>query len=232
MLEYQTIYNGYTALVAGLVTSVHCVAMCGPLSCAFSPRTADDGNPQVILTSYHLAKLFSYALVGVMAGAFGSVVIKTVEDSWLNYLPWVLVLFFLAVAFRLDRFIPKPKWLGGLYRKATARFVSFQKPLAAAIIGFASPLLPCGPLYMIFGLALFSGSALKGAEFAIGFGIGTMPLLWLAQSQFMRLNGRLKPALLVHVQRLVAFIAALVVAWRLRTTLGIEGAENWVCHPF
>jgi hypothetical protein len=29
-----------------------------------------------------------------------------------------------------------------------------------------------------------------------------------------------------------ALTAALVVAWRLRTTLGIEGAENWVCHPF
>jgi len=30
----------------------------------------------------------------------------------------------------------------------------------------------------------------------------------------------------------VALVAALVVAWRLRTTLGIEGAEDWVCHPF
>jgi hypothetical protein len=85
---------------------------------------------------------------------------------------------------------------------------------------------------MIFGLALFSGSALKGAEFAIGFGLGTIPLLWLAQSQFMRLNGRVRPNLLVRIQRIVAFAAALVVAWRLRTTLGIEGAENWVCHPF
>ncbi|MDP4692999.1 MAG: sulfite exporter TauE/SafE family protein, partial [Opitutales bacterium] len=61
---------------------------------------------------------------------------------------------------------------------------------------------------------------------------GTIPLLWLAQTQFMRLNGRLSPVTLVKVQRAVALIAALVVAWRLRTTLGIEGAENWVCHPF
>ena len=102
----------------------------------------------------------------------------------------------------------------------TARFSRLQKPVASAMIGLTSPLLPCGPLYMIYGLALFSGSALKGAEFAIGFGLGTLPLLWFAHSQFMR------------IQRSSALIAAPAVAWRLRTTLGIEGAEHWVCYPF
>jgi len=136
------------------------------------------------------------------------------------------------VAFRLDRYFPKPIWLGSLYKKVTARFMRLRKPAAAAVIGLASPLLPCGPLYMIFGLALFSGSALKGAEFAIGFGLGTLPLLWLAQSHFMRVQLKVTPATLIRIQRTLAMIAALVVAWRLRTTLGIEGAEDWVCHPF
>jgi sulfite exporter TauE/SafE len=232
VFEYQSVYNGTTAMIAGLITSVHCVAMCGPLSCAFSPTRASNASPQLVLTSYHLAKLLSYALVGALAGIFGSVVIRLVERSWLNYLPWILVLFFLVVAFRFDRFLPKPKWLSGFYRKATLRFLQMSKPVAAAMIGFASPLLPCGPLYMIFGLALFSGSGLKGAEFTIGFGLGTIPLLWLAQSQFMRLNQRVSSKWLLRIQRSVAFVAALVIAWRLRTTLGIEGAENWVCHPF
>ncbi len=232
MFEYQAVYNAYTALIAGLITSVHCVAMCGPLSCAFAPSQAKDASPQVVLTCYHLSKLFSYSLVGTLAGGFGSVVIRSVESSLLNYLPWILVIFFLVVAFRLDRFFPKPIWLGVFYKQVTTRFAGLQKPVAASVIGFASPLLPCGPLYMIFGLALFSGSALKGAEFAIGFGLGTLPLLWLAQSQFMRVQLKVTPKSLIRIQRAVAFVAALVVAWRLRTTLGIEGAEDWVCHPF
>lgn len=232
MFDYQTVYNAYTALIAGLITSVHCVAMCGPLSCAFTPTKAKDVSPQLVLTCYHLAKLLSYAIVGTLAGAFGSVVIRLVSSSWLNLLPWILVVFFLVVAFRLNRFFPKPVWLGRFYRKMTTRFSRLQKPLAAAVIGLASPLLPCGPLYMIFGLALFSGSALKGAEFAIGFGLGTLPLLWLAQSHFMRVQFKVTPMSLIRIQRSLALIAALVVAWRLRTTLGIEGAEDWVCHPF
>ncbi|MDC0497468.1 sulfite exporter TauE/SafE family protein [bacterium] len=232
MFDYQTVYNAYTAMIAGVITSVHCVAMCGPLSCAFAPSQAKDASPHLVLTCYHLTKLFSYALVGTLAGAFGSIIIRAVESSWLNCLPWILVLFFLVVAFGLDRIFPKPIWLSRLYKKVTVHFNRLKKPAAAAIIGLASPLLPCGPLYMIFGLALFSGSALKGAEFAIGFGIGTLPLLWLAQSQFMRVQLKVAPQTLIRIQRSVAFAAALVVAWRLRTTLGIEGAEDWVCHPF
>ena len=85
---------------------------------------------------------------------------------------------------------------------------------------------------MISGLALFSGSALKGAEFAIGFGLGTLPLLWLAQSQFMHVQLKMTSMKLLRIKRSLALIAALMVAWRLCTTLWIEGAEDWVCHPF
>ena len=230
MFDYQSVYNGYTALVAGLVTSLHCVAMCGPLSCAFTPTRAEDASPHLVLTSYHLAKLFAYMLVGALAGAFGGVALNYVQHSWLNYLPWVLVIFFVVVAFRLDRFFPKPTWLGRYYRKLSMRFARLSKPVAAGLIGFASPLLPCGPLYMIFGLALFSGSAAKGAEFAAGFGIGTMPLLWLAQSQFMRIQGRASAVWLSRLQRSAALLAALVIMWRLREMLGIEAAADWICH--
>lgn len=229
MFDYQSVYNGYTALLAGLLTSVHCVAMCGPLSCAFMPVREGDASPQLVLTIYHFAKLLAYLIVGALAGAFGSVVLGVVEDSWLNYLPWFLVFFFITVAFRIDRYFPKPSWLGRAYAGLTGPFRAFSKPVAAGLIGFASPLLPCGPLYMIFGLALFTGSALKGAEFAVGFGLGTLPLLWLAQTQFMRLQQRTKPRLLQYIQRVAAGIAALVVMWRLRGTLGIEAAVDWIC---
>ena len=141
----------------------------------------------------------------------------------------MLALFFLGIAFRLDRFMPKPVWLGRLYQRCTRTFSKFTKPVAASLIGFASPLLPCGPLYIIFGLALFSGSIWKGMEFAIGFSLGTLPLLWFAQSQFFRISQSARLDWLPRLQRGLALIAALVVAWRLRTTLGIEGAEGWMC---
>ena len=139
------------------------------------------------------------------------------------------MLFFVGIAFRFDRFLPKPLWLGKLYRRFTSRFTKLTKPVAASLIGFASPLLPCGPLYIIFGLAMFSGSLWKGVEFAVGFSLGTLPLLWLAQSQFFKVTGNLKTRWLLRIQRSLAVVAALVVAWRLRATLGIEGVNGWMC---
>lgn len=232
MFDPLTVYNAYTAFVAGLVTSVHCVAMCGPLSCAFAPQPNERVHPAKILSAYHLGKLVAYSVVGAFLGAFGSVIFSVLSSAWLSRLPWMLVLFFLLVAFRLDRWIPKPTWLRGIYAQANRRLQSFSRVTAAATIGLLTPLLPCGPLYIIFGLSLFSGSGWKGAEFALGFGLGTLPLLWLAQTQFFRSRHLMQSKRFRKLQRIVAFIAALVLAWRLRTTLGIEGAENWVCHPF
>jgi len=230
MIDPHAIYNGYTAMIAGMVTSVHCVAMCGPLACAFTPQRAEEGGRQAALAAYHAGKLAAYGIVGALAGALGGVALRGLRESWLAYLPWVLVVFFVLVAFRLDRFIPKPAFAGRAYRAATARFMRLRKPVAAGAIGLATPLLPCGPLYVIFGLALLSGSALRGAEFAVGFGLGTLPLLWLAQTQFMRAQGRLGGRALGRLQRGVALAAALIVAWRLRGTLGVEtGGAGWLC---
>ena len=225
-----SIYSGATAFIAGLVSSVHCVAMCGPLSCAFLTSGTNGGNPHIILSSYHLSKLMGYIIVGALAGAFGGGLINILHNSWLNYLPWVLVIFFLTIAFRLDRFYPKPLWLGSIYQKISLRKIADSPVSRAAVFGFTSPLLPCGPLYMILGLALFSGSALKGAEFAAGFGVGTMPLLWLAQSQLFRLQKSQAISILSTIQRAIALCAAIIVMWRLRATLGIESTIDWICQ--
>lgn len=230
VFEYQTVYNGYTALLAGLVSSVHCVAMCGPLSCAFGAQANQCGSSSALLVSYHSAKLFAYTVIGGLVGAFGGVILDFLQLSWLGFVPWVLVLFFLIVAFRLDRFLPKPVWLAKLSRRYLAHIAGVNGILRAAFIGLASPLLPCGPLYIIFGLCLFSGSAARGSEFALGFGLGTLPLLWLAQSQFMRLNIKIDSKMSARLRRLVAFLAALVIVWRLRDRLGLEGAVEWLCR--
>jgi sulfite exporter TauE/SafE len=106
-----------------------------------------------------------------------------------------------------------------------------KTPWRAALLGFATPLLPCGPLYLMFALAMANGSAFKGAEFAMAFGLGTLPLLWLVQSQIHWLGGRLQPATLRKMQRGLAFVAALIMAYRLRETLdfGSESIPS-CCH--
>ena len=102
---------------------------------------------------------------------------------------------------------------------------------AAAALGFATPLLPCGPLYFILSLALLSGTALRGVEYMLAFGLGTVPLLWLAQSQFQWIRRKLSPLWLDRLRLTFALATALIIAWRLRGTLGFNGPDvsNFVC---
>jgi sulfite exporter TauE/SafE len=152
-------------------------------------------------------------------------------DSALRWLPWFLVLIFLSLALRWDRFLPKPVALGRLTWKLKAWLRGRSRLEAAAALGLATPLLPCGPLYVMFALAFLAGSSLRGVEMMLAFGFGTVPLLWMAQAQFQWLRQKLSPRGLNRLRVTLALASALVVGWRLRGTLGFNGPDpmTFVC---
>ena len=121
--------------------------------------------------------------------------------------------------------------LGRAYAALLARPRGGSRVRAAAGLGVATPLLPCGPLYFLLSLALLSGSALRGAETLLAFGLGTVPLLWLAQANFHWLRLRLGPRVLARTQSLLALGLAALLVWRLRGTIGLggPGATDFVC---
>lgn len=214
------------AFVAGLVTSLHCAGMCGPLACALMPVRGDAADAQTVSTTYHLTRLTSYALLGSVAGGLGALPLDFVSSSILRWFPWLLVFFFVALAFRLDRYIPKPPALARISFRLTTRLRGRSRIEAAAALGLATPLLPCGPLYILLALALVSGSALRGVEFMLAFGLGTVPLLWFAQSQFHWVRKKLSPLWLERTRIGLALTTAVVIGWRLRGTLGLGGADT------
>ncbi len=230
-MELAAINSPTAAFVAGLVVSLHCAGMCGPLACALMPVRGDRADAQTVATTYHLARLAAYGTLGSLAGGLGVMPVGWLSGPVLRWLPWMLVLFFLSLAFRLDRFLPKPLAIGGWLLRLNGKLRGRSRVTAAAVLGLATPALPCGPLYFLIALALLSGSALRGLEFMLAFGLGTMPLLWLAQTQFSWVRARLTPLWLGRVRIALALATALILAWRLRGTLGLGGptANSLVC---
>jgi sulfite exporter TauE/SafE len=224
-MELASIDSTGAAFVAGLVTSLHCAGMCGPLACALMPMRGDRSDARTVGTVYHLCRLGAYAGLGAIAGGLGRAPLAWISQSVLRWLPWVLVLFFVALALRWDRFLPKPAAPTRLLWRVQPWLRRRSRVAAAAGLGLATPLLPCGPLYFLVTLALLSGSALRGVEFMLAFGFGTVPLLWVAQSQFHWLRAKLSPLWLGRLRLGLALGAALVVGWRLRGTLGLGGPD-------
>ena len=135
------------------------------------------------------------------------------------------------MAIRFDQRLPRVRWLGRAYSGLAARLRGRSRVRSAFALGCATPLLPCGPLYFLVSLALMSGSALHGAETLLAFGLGTIPLLWLAQTNYQWVRLRLGPVWLARPQTTLALLVAAVLVWRLRGTLGLGGpaVDNFVC---
>ena len=209
--------GGWSALLAGLIVSPHCVGMCGPLYCSFIP-VRKHGAPQqeTLQLAYHLGRVISYTLIGALAGSLSLTFVKALDWDISRYLPWVLIAMLLAVAAGLDKIIFKPRPPKG---KGLSRLILTVRRLPGEIstfgMGILTPLLPCAPLYMVLWVALISGSPLFGAELMLGFSLGTIPLLWLSQSQFLRNRGKWSTRTVSIIQRGLAFVAAAIIIARI-----------------
>lgn len=228
----QAIDTSAAAFLAGLVTSVHCVGMCGPLSCSWAVSAKPGATNFMRDTGlYHAGRLVSYALVGSLAGMIGIMPLKFFQHGAGIVLPWLLVVAFANFGMGLETYLPKPQFLRAGVRRIQTAALRMHSAMRAGLLGFATPLLPCGPLYLMFALAMANGSALKGGEFAFAFGLGTLPLLWLAQTQLHLISGKVQPQTMRKIQRGLALTAALIMAWRLRGTLDFgSDAVPSCCH--
>ena len=207
--------TGAGAFLAGLAVSPHCGVMCAPLTCALGPWKGTADQRLGFAVAYHVARTAAYVAAGALAGLLGASFGRALAAPLATYLPWAMVAFLLLLALGFDRGIPLPgfirKWQGAWAHRAQNRSPS----ASGASLGLMTPLLPCGPLHALLGLCLLSSSALRGAELALGFALGTVPLLWVAQLGYHRLSLRLGTARAQQVRRAVAGLAGLVLAIKL-----------------
>ncbi len=188
MISANELVGPSAALAAGIVTSLHCAGMCGPLACAActSPGKQSGSLPAA---TYHLSRMTSYLLLGAVAGALGSGISEALLSGATRSMTWVFALFFLAVAVGLDKRLRFPSG-GLLVARGFQQASSFGPVGKAGTLGFLTPLLPCAPLYLVVAAAALSGSAFSGALLMTSFGIGTIPLLFLVQNRLSALGGR------------------------------------------
>ncbi len=233
-MDLTAVQTPLAGLVAGLVTSLHCAGMCGPLACALLPAGGPGkGSPQTALALYHAGRIVSYALVGALAGAFGAAVAGIFSFPVTAYLPWALVVLFLVFIFGWEKQVPLPVAVSRAVFRLRLRAGKLSRPILGSSLGLLTPFLPCAPLYILFGVALFTGSATGGGLLLAAFAAGTVIPLWIVQAQFFRLRTRLSPVALGRIQKALALVSLVLVAWRATAGDGFSPDETaTVSCPF
>jgi sulfite exporter TauE/SafE/copper chaperone CopZ/plastocyanin domain-containing protein len=175
---------GYGMLfIIGLVTSVHCVAMCGGINlsqCLSAAVPAKKKGRQVLLPTilYNSGRVLSYTLTGVLVGALGSVI--SLSGQLQGVVQVLAGAFMVIMGITMLGFFPRLRRLTPHLPPVFARKIHEQKagnkhPLG---VGILNGLMPCGPLQAMQLYALSTGSALAGGISMFLFSLGTVPLMF------------------------------------------------------
>jgi hypothetical protein len=175
------------AFIAGLMGSMHCMAMCGGLTTAFGVLPSGGLRWQPLV--YQFGRIASYGLAGSIAGTAGAVAGAGFETShWGAVLRVGTALLIVLIGLNLAvgsgsqaRWLRVPeRWGARLWRRVvpTLRARLPREPtLRALTLGMLWGWLPCGLVYSVLLIAAFSGSAVRGGATMMAFGLGTLPAL-------------------------------------------------------
>ncbi len=165
----------------GLLGSVHCIGMCGPLVLALPMAQKTNLEKWGVLFLYHFGKISSYSMLGVLFGLFGSQLPLFGVQENISIFIGILMLIYVGYVFVL-----KPKQKLGflqfnlLYSSITKQLgmlFKLNNKLAFYLIGFLNGLLPCGMVYLALTSALATQNIFYGGWLMAFFGLGTLPAL-------------------------------------------------------
>ena len=165
-----------SAFVVGLVGSLHCAGMCGPLALAL-PHPG--GGSVRFLTgrlAYNGGRLLTYIALGGLAGTIGQSLRLAGVQRWLSIALGISLLAGLLLARRMGAWIPVTVLVGGL-KTRMAGLLSQPTLGAQTVLGMLNGLLPCGLVYVACAGAAATGHFARGAAYMAVFGLGTVPLM-------------------------------------------------------
>ena len=139
------------AFLLGLVGSLHCAGMCGPLALALP--AAGNTTPAYVLgrVAYNLGRIVTYCLLGIVFGLAGWTFLLSGVQRWTSIA--------LGVALMMGLF--------------ASRKLALSRPVTSAVNQLKSRmsvLLACAG-------AAATGGTLAGAEYMAVFGVGTVPMM-------------------------------------------------------
>lgn len=175
---------GYGMLfLIGMLTSVHCVAMCGGIcitQCVPKTDNAFANKFAALRPSflYNFGRVISYTVVGGIVGAIGSVV--SFSGTMKGIVQILAGVFMVIMGLNMLNIFPWLRKFNPRMPKIFAKKIYAQRKSNSPLyIGLINGLMPCGPLQAMQLYALSTGSPVKGAISMFLFSVGTVPLMFI-----------------------------------------------------
>lgn len=170
----------FTAILFGLISSFHCIGMCGPIAMMLPVDRNNETKKIAQLLIYHIGRLTAYASLGMLFGLLGKGFFLAGMQQQLSITVGILMI--------LVAVVPEKIFAKYNFSKPVYKIISKVKSSLGSqfknrsyksffTIGLLNGYLPCGMVYV----ALFGALAMPSLEFSIFymllFGLGTVPMM-------------------------------------------------------
>ena len=180
-----------SALLMGLLGSMHCIGMCGPIIVIVHNNTSFFHR-----LMYHSGRILIYGFLGIALGLIGKSFSIALSQQSISIFAGSIMLIFALIPSASSGNSTLARYMGTLYYT----IFNYAKPLwqsnsvyGQSIFGMVNGLLPCGFVYMALAGSLAMDSIIGSAFWMILFGIGTSISLLFA--------GYITSILPVHFQK-------------------------------
>jgi len=205
--------------VVGLVTSLHCVAMCGGITITQTVGRSGGGSRVAPVLAYNAGRVISYTLLGGVVGGLGS--LFSLSPTMNGLIPVLAGAFMLFLGVRMLGIFPGLSRLRLRIPGMPARASAAAARRGPFLVGLANGLMPCGPLQTMQVYALGTGGLLPGALSMLLFSVATVPLMFGLGALSSLLSARFTRTMLKASGALVMTLG-LVMALRGTNLLGVS----------
>ncbi|HWS59622.1 MAG TPA: sulfite exporter TauE/SafE family protein [Flavobacterium sp.] len=199
----------YTAFIFGLISSFHCIGMCGPIAMMLP---VDRDNPVKKTTQilvYHLGRLTAYATIGLIFGLVGRGLYLAGFQQKMSI--------FIGIAMITIVLIPEKDFANYNFSKPVFKLISSIKTSLGSqfkrksykslfAIGLLNGFLPCGMVYVALFGAIAMQNEFFGVLYMILFGLGTVPVM----SSIVYFNSLITISTRNKIQKIIPIIVVII----------------------
>ncbi|KFF16740.1 sulfite exporter TauE/SafE family protein [Flavobacterium hydatis] len=199
----------YSAFIFGLISSFHCIGMCGPIAMMLPVDKHNKAKKALQVTVYHLGRLTAYGTIGLIFGLLGKGFFLAGIQQKLSIL---IGLIMIIVVLTPENIFARYNFSKPVYRLISKIKSNLGKHFrnksykSLFIIGILNGFLPCGMVYV----ALFGAIAMQSAElgilYMILFGLGTVPLM----TSVVYFNSLLSQSARNRIQKAIPYVAIFI----------------------
>jgi sulfite exporter TauE/SafE len=211
----------YTALLFGLISSFHCIGMCGPIAMMLPIDRSNQTKKVFQILLYHLGRLTAYGMLGLFFGILGKGLFLAGFQQKLSIFVGIMMIIFVIV--------PEKKLAQYNFSKPIYKLISKVKshlgaqfkrksPDALFTIGLLNGFLPCGLVYAALFGAIAMQSELLGVAYMVLYGIGTIPMM----SAVVLISNFITVPVRNRIQKLIPIVVILIGSLFIVRGMGLD----------